>query len=94
MVVLGSDVPLGGVPRTGINSNSQVPPYTTTLLPSCLLFKNVGCSAKKLKGRGGELNERGKGEGPRANWEKVQVLRICRGVGVFPSRVIRDEYRI
>ena len=38
--------------------------------------------------------ERGKGEGPRKNWEKVQVLWICRGVGVFPSRVIRDEYRI
>ena len=37
---------------------------------------------------------RGKGEGPRENWEKVQVLRICRGVGVPPSRVIRDEYRI
>ena len=36
----------------------------------------------------------GKGERPRANWEKVQVVRICRGVGVVPSRVIRDEYRI
>ena len=32
-----------------------------------------------------------KGEGPR---EKVHMLRICRGVGVVPSRVIRDEYRI
>ena len=36
----------------------------------------------------------GKGEGPRANWEKVQVLGICRGVGVVTSRVIRDEYRM
>ena len=44
------------------------------------------------KGEGGRVP--GKGEGPRENWEKVQVLRICRGVGVFPSRVIRDEYRI
>ena len=34
-----------------------------------------------------------KGEGPWEIWEKVQVLWICRGVGVFPSRVIRDEYR-
>jgi len=32
-------------------------------------------------------------EGPRENWEKVQVLWICRAVGVFPSRVIWDEYR-
>ena len=36
---------------------------------------------------------RGKGEGPRENWEKVQVLWICRGVGVVPSRVLWDEYR-
>jgi hypothetical protein len=36
----------------------------------------------------------GKGEGPRKNWEKVQVLRICRGVGVVPSRVLCDEYRM
>ena len=35
-----------------------------------------------------------KGERPRENWEKVQVLWICRGVGVVPSKVIRDEYRI
>ena len=34
-----------------------------------------------------------KGEGPWENWEKVQVLLICRGVAVVPSRVIRDEYR-
>jgi hypothetical protein len=32
--------------------------------------------------------------GPWENWEKGQVLWICRGVGVIPSRVIRDEYRI
>ena len=41
--------------------------------------------------------ERGKtrnGEGPLENWEKVQVLWICRGGGVVTSRVIRDEYRI
>jgi hypothetical protein len=31
--------------------------------------------------------------GPWEYWEKVQVVRICRGVGVFPSRVRRDEYR-
>ena len=48
----------------------------------------------KLKREGGELNERGKGEGPWENWQKVQVLLISRGVGVVPSRVIRDEYRI
>ena len=35
----------------------------------------------------------GKGDGSRENWEKVQVLLICRGVGVFPSRGISDEYR-
>ena len=42
-------------------------------------------------GEGGRVK---KGEGPRENWEKVQVLWICRGVGVVPSRVIRDEYRM
>ena len=36
----------------------------------------------------------GKGEGPQENLEKVRVLWIPRGVGVFPSRVIRDRYRI
>ena len=35
-----------------------------------------------------------KGQGPRENWKKVQVVLICRGDGVVPSRVIRDEYRI
>ena len=37
--------------------------------------------------------ERGKSEGqegPWENWEKVQVLWICRGVGVVLSKVIRD----
>ena len=48
----------------------------------------------KSKGKGGRGRVQGKGEGPREKWEKVQVLWICRGVGVFPSRVIRDEYRI
>ena len=47
-----------------------------------------------LKGeRGGCLFQNGL-EGPRKDWEKVQVLWICRGVGVFSSRVIRDEYKI
>ena len=36
----------------------------------------------------------GKGEGLRENWQKVLVLWISRGVGVFQSRVIRDEDRI
>ena len=35
-----------------------------------------------------------KGEGPRENWEKVQVVLICRGVGVVPSRVDSAKYRI
>ena len=48
----------------------------------------------KSIGKGGRGRWVGKGEGPRENWEKVQVLWICRGVGVVPSRVIRDEYRI
>ena len=51
----------------------------------------VHASAQKSKGKGGRGR---KGEGPRENWEKVQVLWIHRGVGVFPSRVRRDEYRI
>ena len=49
--------------------------------------------SRKSKGKWGRGRVRGKGEGPRENWEKVQVLLISRGVGVFPSRVIRDEYR-
>ena len=52
------------------------------------------CCTSKSKGKGGRGRVQGKGEGPRDNWEKVQVLRICRGVVVAPSRVIRDEYRI
>ena len=58
-------------------------------------------AATKIKGERGTTDRQegcgrvqGKGEGPRANWEKVQVVWICRGVGVVPSRVIRDEYRI
>ena len=43
--------------------------------------------------KGGRGSVLGKGEGPREYWEKVQVLWICRGVGVFPSRVISNEYR-
>ena len=42
----------------------------------------------------GERGKAWKQEGPREYWEKGQVLWICRGDGVFPSRVIRDEYRI
>ena len=42
----------------------------------------------------GERGKASKGEGPQENLQKVQLLRICRGVGVVPSRVIRDEYRI
>ena len=42
----------------------------------------------------GERGKAWKGEDPQENWEKGQVLWICRGVGVVPSRVIRDEYRI
>ena len=45
-------------------------------------------------GKGGRGRVQGKGEGPRKNWEKVQVLWICRGVGVVTSKVIRNEYRI
>ena len=67
-----------------------------------LSVKHARCSEQsrknkptgKSKVKGGREKVLGKGEGPRENWEKVQVLRICRGVGVFPSRVIRDEYRI
>ena len=47
-------------------------------------------SLGKSKGEGGGSPGRGKGEGP---LEKVQVLWICREVGVFPSRVIQDKYR-
>ena len=49
-----------------------------------------GALISKSKGEGGGSPGRGKGEGP---LEKVQVLWICRGVGVFPSRVIQDKYR-
>ena len=42
----------------------------------------------------GERGKAWKGEDPQENWEKGQVLWICRGVGVVPSRVISDEDRI
>ena len=48
----------------------------------------------KSKGKGGRGRVRGKGEGPRENCEKVQVLWICRGVGVVTSRVDSAKYRI
>ena len=54
------------------------------------LFKTQISTWGKSKGEGGGSLGRGKGEGP---WEKVQVLWICRGVGVVTSRVTRDEYR-
>ena len=41
----------------------------------------------------GERGKARKGEGPRKNWEKVQVLGIPQGVGISPSRVLWDEYR-
>ena len=54
------------------------------------LFKTPISTWGKSKGEGGGSPGRGKGEGP---LEKVQVLWICTGVGVLPSRVILDEYR-
>ena len=62
------------------------------LAPTHPFFPPI-CAPPSRK-RKGERGKARKGEGPRANWEKVQVLRICRGVGVVTSRVIRDEYRI
>ena len=44
----------------------------------------------KIKGERGKAS---KGEGPQENLQKVQLLRIHRGVGVVPSRVIQDEYQ-
>jgi len=51
---------------------------------------NPGYQGRKKRPVGGKVPRR---SGPWENWEKVQVLWISRGVGVFPSRVIRDEYR-
>ena len=51
------------------------------------LFKTPNFNMGIIKGGRGRVPRKGKGEGP---LEKVQVLRICRGVGVFPSRVRRD----
>ena len=42
----------------------------------------------------GERGKAWKGEDPQENWEKGQVLWICRSVGVVTSRVMGDEYRI
>ena len=44
----------------------------------------------KIKGERGKAC---KGEGPWEHLQKVQLLRICRGVGVVPSRVFWVEYR-
>ena len=65
-------------------------PHSAPQHPSLSTTRNTVNS----KGKGGRGKVQGKREGPRENWEKVQVLWICRGVGVLPSRVIRDEYRI
>ena len=64
------------------------------ILPNHPTFASFPPPLTTRKGKGGRGRVLGKGEGPRENWEKVQVLWICRGVGVVPSRVIRDEYRI
>ena len=61
---------------------------------SSLEWLGISISWIIQKGKGGRRRVLGKGEGPRENWEKVQVLQICRGAGVVTSRVIRDEYRI
>jgi len=61
---------------------------TETYNPGCLDILLIAGKLTLLRG------ESVKREGPGENWEKVQVLRICRGVGVVTSRVIRDEYRI
>ena len=50
-----------------------------------------GTIIKRERGRG---RVQGKREGLWEYWEKVQVLWICRGVGVVTSRVIRYEYRM
>ena len=55
------------------------------------LFKTPNFNMGKIKGGRGRVPRKGKGEG---HLEKVQVMWNFRGVGVFPSRVIRDEYRI
>ena len=55
------------------------------------LFKTPISTCGKIKGERGKAS---KGDGSRENLQKVQMLRICRGVGVFPSRVIQDEYRM
>ena len=50
------------------------------------------CTNQREKGERGRVP--GKGEGPWDNLQKVQLLQICRGAGVSPSRVRRDEDRI
>ena len=64
--------------------------FSDTPFCTLSLFKTQISTLGKSKGEEGGSLGRGKGEGPR---EKVHMLRICRGVGVFPSRVIQDEYR-
>ena len=67
--------------------------HHTTSRPAHLTWSHR-FQAGRAASNGGRGRVVGKGEGPRENWEKVQVLWICRGVGVVPSRVIRDEYRM
>ena len=55
---------------------------------------NPRSRASRAKGITIKRGKASKGEGPQENLQKVQLLRICRGVGVVTSRVIRDEYRI
>ena len=58
------------------------------------IFKEADKDKSGTKGKGGRGRVQGKGEGLRENWQKVLVLWICRGAGVSPSRVRRDEDRI
>ena len=63
-----------------------------TTVPGLLsLFKTPISTWGKIRGERGKAS---KGEGSRENLQKVLLLQICRGDGVSPSRVIRDEYRM
>ena len=71
------------------NPVNQIRKFTVPVIARFLEARPINASEEGGRGR-----VQGKGEGPRNNWEKVQVVWICRGAGVIPSRVIRDEYRI
>ena len=64
---------------------------TQRVPPFCSKSPRAQRRHQNSKGKGGRVPGR---TGPWENWEKVQVLWICRGLGVVPSRVVRDEYRI